>query len=793
MDHLKLWYRQPAEEGRSAAPQPQTDPEIAAAGPPEAWEAQALPVGNGAMGAMIFGGVEQERIPFNEKSLWTGGPASKQGYSFGNRPGAAACLPQVRALVRAGRKEEALSLAQKELTGDARGFGSYQAFGTILLNFPGHSSPQTYCRALDLERAVSRVCYTLAGTAYRREAFCSYPDQVLAVRLTADAPGALTVSIRLEAAQPGARALCAANTLVLAGELWDNGMAYEAQLMVLPTGGRLAASGDGALHLYDADEAVLLLACGTDYQNAYPGYKGRHPHREICSRLHRAAARGWPALLRRHQRDYGDLFGRVALHLGGGACELPTDELQRQYAAGRRNGLEELMFYYGRYLLIASSRPGSLPANLQGVWNASNTPPWCCDYHCNINLQMNYWPAAPANLAECAEPLLEYAESLRAPGRVSAREHFGTKRGWVVNTMNNPFGYTAPGWQFTWGWAPNSAAFLCQNLWEQYRYSADPAALRRIYPILREAAEFWADFLTEDSDGTLVSMPSYSPEHGACEAGCAMDQQLAAELFRHVIELSGLLGCDEDLRSELAAKLARLSPPLRIGSWGQLQEWKEDLDDPRDHHRHASHLVGLYPGDEIARTGEGYRRAARISLEARGDASTGWSRAWKIGLWARLKDGAHAYRLLRGQLKSCTYPNLLDIHPPFQIDGNFGYVAGVCEMLVQSWGHRVELLPALPPEWQTGWFRGLRARGGFELSARWERGRLLEAEILSHRGGVLRLELPGAFYLEKRGAARLLAPDGEGTAALFTEKGERYSLRAAPPQTAQHGAASTPL
>ncbi len=440
-----------------------------------------------------------------------------------------------------------------------------------------------------------------------------------------------------------------------------------------------------------------------------------------------------------------------------------------RYRNTTNRSLELLLFHYGRYLLIASSRQGTLPANLQGVWNESNEPPWCGDYHFNINLQMNYWPAEVTALTECSDCLVDYVQSLTEPGKVTAKTHFGSERGWAVNTMNNAFGFTAPGWRYTWGWAPNCNAFIAMNLWEKYLFNRKAEDLQRIYPLLKGAALFWLDFLSLDQDGTLVSSPSYSPEHGDCEIGCAMDQQLVSFLFAATMEAARLMNTDCDLQEELKSAQMKLSPPLRIGRWGQLQEWKEDVDDPKDTHRHVSHLVALYPGCLINSNTPEYMEAARVTLLGRGDESTGWSRAWKLCLWARLKDGGHACKLLQGQLRTCTYPNLLGTHPPFQIDGNFGYVAGACEMLLQSHGSVIELLPALPSAWADGAFKGLMARGGFRVDASWAQGGLVSAIIYSTCGGDC------AVKLGTKGGRTLRILDGKGNVIDATvEDGFKY-------------------
>lgn len=776
--HL-LWYRQPAGQPGSGRLAALPVSELGFEGQPSVWETQALPIGNGFMGGMVYGTVPTERIQFNDKTLWSGGPGSKEGYHFGNRPGAAEHLGEIRALLLKGGKESAMRLADEHLAGEQNGFGCYQNFGELLLHFPGHEDFADYMRCLDLDTALSSVSYRTNGLTMVREAFCSYPDRVMAVRIAAKTPGTFTVQAELSPGQPGANIEISGSMIILSGRVPDNGLQYEAQLFAAFHDGLLSKTECG-LEIQNAREVVLLLGTGTDYANVYPNYRGEHPHKEISDQIAHAAALGWQKLLRRHKADHRELYRRAEITLSEEfSPDCPTDELLWCYRKAPVRSLEALLFHYGRYLLIASSRPGTLPANLQGVWNESNEPAWCGDYHFDINLQMNYWPAEVTSLTECGDCLADYVQSLMEPGRVTAKEHFGSARGWAVNTMNNPFGFTAPGWRYSWGWAPNSNAFILMNLWEKYLFGRKTEDLQRIYPQLLGAALFWLDYLSLDKDGTLVSSPSFSPEHGDCEAGCAMDQQLVTFLFSAAAEAARLLHVDPDVQAELETALKKLSPPLCIGRWGQLQEWKEDLDDPMDTHRHVSHLVALYPGSLIHSGTPEFMNAARVTLLGRGDESTGWSRAWKLCLWARLKDGDHAYKLLQGQMKTCTYPNLLGTHPPFQIDGNFGYVAGVCELLLQSHENMIELLPALPSAWPEGSFRGLMARGGFRVDASWSQGRLVMAGIYSGRGGECSVKLDAGEgrtfrILDEMGSAADAAMDDDSVCRFFTLAGHHY-------------------
>jgi alpha-L-fucosidase 2 len=746
---LKLWYRRPAVQ----------------------W-VEALPIGNGRLGAMVFGGIELERLQLNEDTLWAGGP-----YDPAN-PAARAALPEIRRLLAAGEYAKAQDLVQQKFMANPIVEAPYQTVGDLLISTAHSETARNYRRELDLDTAVTRTEFEVGGTAYVRESFASVVDQVIVVRLTArnlynpDRPAAITFNLAMQTPQHAEVRTDPSGELMLNGvntgfDRVASALKYQARVRVLQTGGSVSADA-AQLHVSNASSATLLIAVATSFRR-YDDVSG-DPVELNRRTLAAVAGKSYDDLLRAHVAEHQRLFRRVAIDLGrSDAAKLPTDERIRADNPAQDPSLAALYFQYGRYLLISSSRPGTQPANLQGLWADGLWPAWGSKYTININTEMNYWPAEVTNLAECAEPLFAMIEDLSHTGAKMARDQYGAT-GWVAHHNTDLWRATGPIDGALWGMWPMGGAWLCQHLWEHYRFSGDRAFLARAYPLMKGSAQFFLDTLVEEpKHHWLVTSPSMSPEHNhhdnvSIAVGPTMDAQILRDLFGECIEAAGLLGQDQEFARKLAAARERLVPN-QIGAQGQLQEWIEDWDAqaPEQQHRHVSHLYGFHPSNQITLRGTPQLAAAvRKTLETRGDMSTGWAIAWRLNLWARMQDAERTYRILAGLLSpERTYPNLFDAHPPFQIDGNFGGTAGIAEMLLQSHTGEIELLPALPKAWPSGSIRGLRARGGVTVDLAWREGKLSSATLrgapgqpvtLRYGSTVAVLAIPTGGALEWRGS-----------------------------------------
>ncbi|MFE1465592.1 glycoside hydrolase N-terminal domain-containing protein [Streptomyces nigra] len=743
---------------------------------------EALPLGNGRLGAMVFGGVDADRLQLNEDTLWAGGP-----YEPAN-PQGLANLPEIRRRIFAGQWGSAQDLINSTFLGNPVGELMYQTVGDLRLTFPGTGDVGSYRRELDLDTAVATTTYTRGGVAHRREAFASHADQVIVVRLTADTPGALSLTAAFDSPQQTQKSSPDRITAALEGtgqsrEGVTGRVRFRALVRARAEGGTVS-SENGTLTVTAADAVTLLVSVGTSY-NDYRDASGDHRARAERP-LNAAADTPYGQLRARHVRDHRALFRRVALDLGvTEAATAPTDQRVASFAQSDDPHLVALHYQFGRYLLIASSRPGTQPANLQGIWNDQLSPPWDSKYTININTEMNYWPAATTNLLECWEPIFALLDDLAQAGQKTARVQYGAN-GWVAHHNTDAWRGTAPVDGAFWGMWPTGGAWLATSVWEHYRFTGDREALRRRLPVVEGAVRFFLDALvTDPGTGHLVTCPSVSPEnaHHAGVSACAgptMDNQILRDLFDGYLAACDALGVSSPYAAQVRQARAQL-PPMKIGALGQLQEWQQDWDAgaPEQQHRHVSHLYGLHPSNQISKRGTPELfRAALKTLEMRGDAGTGWSLAWKINFWARAEDGSRSYKLLTDLLTpDRTAPNLFDLHPPFQIDGNFGATAGVTEWLVQSHTDEVHLLPALPPQLPQGQVTGLLARGALTVDVSWSDGALTHARLAARRTGAVRLRTAAPVAVHAQGGPRTHVKRPENTVVAFDARaGETYVI-----------------
>lgn len=768
---------------------------------------EALPLGNGRLGALIGGSPNNDKIILNEISMWSGGPQDADNEN------AHQYLKQIQDYLLKGQNKEAQQLLQKQFVAKGAGsgygkgkdvaFGCYQTFGDLWIRWKDTvSAYSNYKRTLDLSKAIATTTWKRNGVLYVQEAFISIPANVLVIKLSSSAKGKINFTTTLSRKE-NARVKGVNDKIEMTGELTngkEKGIRFAAALQVFPKGGRKMVKDD-AIEVSNADECVLIFSAATDYNIDDYTKRGEYPSTTIAAILGKATKLSFAQTKKGHLKTFAEFFNRSRFYLQTNIPEineLSTPERLQRYAKQLPDPQLPVLYYnFGRYLLISSSQPGGLPANLQGLWAQEYQTPWNGDYHININLQMNYWLAQPAGLADLEEPLYRYINSLSKTGAKTAKAYYHAP-GWVAHVITNPWGFTSPGEGASWGSTLTGGAWLCEHIWEHYRFTKDTAFLKKYYPVLKGAAQFLSSILIEESENEwLVTAPSNSPENtyimpdgfkGQTVMGPTMDMQICRELFGYVIEASGILGYEREFATALKSSLNRLAP-TQIGAAGDINEWLHDWKDAEPAHRHVSQLYGLHPYEEITpwATPE-LADAARETLKQRGDGGTGWSKAWKINFWARLGDGDHALKLLQQLLTPVdpslginvhmggTYANLFCAHPPFQIDGNFGGAAGIAEMLLQSHGEEniIRLLPALPTheDWKQGSVKGLRARNAFIVDFKWKNGKLMQGRLQSLKGGVCKMLLPANTVVKNKAGKIIVEKTNEGSVVTFTT--EKY-------------------
>lgn len=812
--NLRLWYDEPASKGKNIL----NGGNFGTTEEDNTWQQQTLPIGNSFMGANIYGEIGKERLTFNQKTLWNGGPSeNRPDYDGGNKKIAdngkkmADVYEEVIELYKKGEDAKANELAKK-LTGEVDGYGAYQSWGDIYVDFGfDEKKAENYVRDLNLENSVASVDFEYHNTKMHREYFVSYPDNVLVMKFTATGGEKMDfdISFPIDNAEgvvdkklgKEVTTTVKGNTITVAGAMQDNQLQLNGKVKVVTEDGKVQEKDGEKLHVSHASEAVVYVSADTDYLNSYPEYRTGETAKELDASVQKvvdkASKKGYEKVKEDHIADYSEIFSRVDLNLGQSVPNKTTDILLNDYNAKKNTeeenrALEVMLFQYGRYLTIASSRSGDLPSNLQGVWQNRvgdhNRIPWASDYHMNVNLQMNYWPTYSTNMAECATPLIDYIKSLVEPGKVTAETYFGVENGgFTAHTQNTPFGWTCPGWDFSWGWSPAALPWILQNCWEYYEYTGDVAYMEKnIYPLLKESALLYDQILIEDEKtGRLVSAPAYSPEHGPVTAGNTYEQSLIWQLYEDAATAAEILGKDVDKAKEWRARQEKLKP-IEIGDSGQIKEWYTETtlgSIGEKGHRHMSHLLGLFPGDLISVDNAKYMDAAIISLKERGEKSTGWGMGQRINAWARTGDGNQAHKLIQNLFHDGIYPNLWDTHSPFQIDGNFGMTSGVSEMLLQSNMGYINMLPSLPDVWANGSVQGLVARGNFEVNMKWADKNLTEASILSNNGGTATVQTANASLatvFDEAGNPVDLKSLTADRISFETEKGKTYTIKNIP-------------